>query len=1228
PTRNWFRELMTPPALPWVRYVEIIDEEGKPESTEGRTIQKSNVINNSLSGGLRYDATGVHVLVRDDGVVGPHVDFQGRLTNLTTDFTGTHGDGVAGVMAGAGNIDPTVQAGASGADVTVINYTSAFQDNTLALHQNEGVVITNSSYSNGCNAGYTSTTQTVDNQVFNNQTLMHVFSAGNSNNNDCGYGAGNQWGNITGGHKMGKNVMATANLFNDGSLVSSSSRGPAHDGRIKPDIAAHGQGQMSTDPNNQYAPFGGTSSAAPSMAGNLAQLYEVYKDLNGGTVPKSSLIKAAALNSATDLGHKGPDFKYGWGMINTGRAYDIIANNQYLFANITQGQTQNHTISVPSGTDQLRVMVYWHDPAAAVNTTRALVNDLNLTVNGSILPYLLDPTPNPTNLDTPAGTGVDDLNNMEQVSIDNPTAGTYTININGFDVPQGPQEYVIVYSFIPDAIKVTYPLGGEKLVPGTSEIIHWDAFGDSGTFTVEYSTNNGGSWNSIGTTAGSERLISWTVPNIASGQALVRVTRGGQADQSDETFNIFPVPSNLSITPISAANSQVTWNAVPGATSYDVYVLGSKFMEIVGTSSTNSYSLTNMPGEIWISVAANGNNIAGQRAIAIPFEFNPTASCSGCFAQINTFPHTEGFESDLGNFCNPSSDNFDWTANSGGTPSTNTGPSSAFEGNTYLYTEASTPNHPNRTAILGSPCYDFSNALSASLSFQYHMFGAAMGSLNLEVSTNGGSSWTNVWSLSGNQGNQWNAATVDLTSYVGGAFIYRFVATTGTSWTSDFALDDIEVDAVSGNPCPGYTVTGSVQDATCNGASDGSISASAAGGIAPYSYNWSNGNTGANNSGLSAGTYTVIVSDGNNCSESASFTVNEPSPLNVTVTGTDASGGNNNGTATASASGGTPGYTYTWSNGASGATISNLAPGTYTVTTADANGCTASGSVTIIDDGSGGCVVVISDNFNSGFGNWNDGGNDCRRVGNKGVGNSPSIRLRDDTAGSDMFTDVLDLSSYSFITVSFSYITESFDNSNEDFFLEISSNGGSTYTFVEEWNLTDEFVNNVRENDIVTINGPFTANTRLRFIADASGNADRLFIDDVVVEGCTGTQSRIIAGTAPSTAVEREDNHRQVEEPTTPKEELEQKRMDLKNSFRVFPNPTDGLVNVVFSTDPKATYEVRIVNALGMLIDNRQGIQGQDFVQLNFDASTWQKGVYFVTMTDGQELQVLSLVVN
>ena len=102
------------------------------------------------------------------------------------------------------------------------------------------VIITSKSYSNGCNAGYTSLAKDLDEQINLYPSLIHVFSAGNDGNSDCNYGAGSGWGNVTGGHKQAKNVIATANLTEVGGLASSSSRGPAADGRIKPDIGAKG----------------------------------------------------------------------------------------------------------------------------------------------------------------------------------------------------------------------------------------------------------------------------------------------------------------------------------------------------------------------------------------------------------------------------------------------------------------------------------------------------------------------------------------------------------------------------------------------------------------------------------------------------------------------------------------------------------------------------------------------------------------------------------------------------------------------------------------------------------------------------------------------------------------------------------------------------------------------------------------------------------------------------
>ncbi|RMA65940.1 S8 family serine peptidase [Ulvibacter antarcticus] len=598
-------------SLPYVKWVELISPPAVKDDIKGRGLHRANGLDTQTSAGRNYTGEGIGVLVRDDGRVGPHIDFEGRLVNQTSVSGQSHGDGVAGIMTGAGNLDPMNRGMAAGANVWAVNYASNFLDSTTLNLMNSGdVQITNSSYSNGCNAGYTTITQTVDTQMNDYPSVLHVFSAGNSNGSNCGYGAGTQWGNITGGHKQGKNVIATANTNFAGLLTFSSSRGPAHDGRIKPDIAANGTNQVSTNENNTYQTFGGTSAAAPGIAGVSAQLYQLYSEANSGALPPAALIKATLMNTANDAGNVGPDFKFGWGIVNGLRAGKLLEDERYLSDQVSQGGTNNHTINVPSGTKEVRFMVYWSDPAAAVNADPALVNDLDLVVTDpgstSYLPYLLDHTPNTVNLNLPATNGADHLNNVEQVLIDSPSAGNYDIEISGFNVPVGPQEYFIVYEIISENLTLTYPNGGEFLHPGTNESIHWDKVGLTSDITLEYSTNNGGTWTEINTFPNTVITYQWAVPADTGGNALVRVRSGSFQDESDAPFNIAAYPTGLAVTEVCPLQATFTWDAVPGAESYDFYILGEKFMEVVGNSTTNEITvpITDSAAPIWFSVSA------------------------------------------------------------------------------------------------------------------------------------------------------------------------------------------------------------------------------------------------------------------------------------------------------------------------------------------------------------------------------------------------------------------------------------------------------------------------------------------------------------------------------------------------------------------------------------------------------------------------------------------------
>jgi hypothetical protein len=145
---------------------------------------------------------------------------------------------------------------------------------------------------------------------------------------------------------------------------------------------------------------------------------------------------------------------------------------------------------------------------------------------------------------------------------------------------------------------------------------------------------------------------------------------------------------------------------------------------------------------------------------------------------------------------------------------------------------------------------------------------------------------------------------------------------------------------------------GGVVNVSCNGGSDGQIATLVTGGTAPYTYSWSpSGGTTDTASGLSAGSFTLTVTDANNCSSTSNYTVSEPTLLTATQTQTDVTCfGLSNGSATVTASGGTAPYTYAWSpSGGTNATAINLSAGNYTCTITDANGCTLIENFTITE---------------------------------------------------------------------------------------------------------------------------------------------------------------------------------------------------------------------------------------------------------------------------------------
>lgn len=609
--------------FPFVQFVEFTAPEPMPDDDRARNLHRSNILFSQSALGRKYDGRGQGVAIADDGFIGPHIDFHGRMTQFYTTnvASATHGDMTGGIAVGAGNLNPQMRGMASGAyfwAYPIGNYPHVYQ--AVQNLTTRGVHITSTSYSEGCNR-YTTTTVYADSQLFANPTLMHVFSGGNSASSNCGYRGGfgsldtnsiTGWGNITGGMKLGKNVIASANVTPFDLIDNTSSKGPAYDGRIKPDIAANGNSQMSTGPNNTYAVGGGTSAASPGIAGICAQLYQAHRDLNGGQYPESALIKAALLNSADDLGNVGPDYTFGWGRVNAYRTLRTLELRRYFSDTIAQGSVKSYNLNVPANTKQVKVMLYWADPAGSTTSAFALVNDLDLTIRrpqgDTLRPWVLLRNQRVDSLNRPARNGIDRLNNMEQIQIDTPSVtGNYTLDISGFSVPRGNAKFYIVYQFMTDSIVVTSPSGKEGWAQSENLPIRWEAFGNdaSGNFTIEISRNDGATWDTLSTTArGSWRSFDWFIIGEQTGRAKIRVSKPGfVSGVTEDNFSIINLPLNPRITKICGDSTEITWDSVVGATAYEVYRLGEKYMDsLARTTQTFVRVPISFRDSTWFSV--------------------------------------------------------------------------------------------------------------------------------------------------------------------------------------------------------------------------------------------------------------------------------------------------------------------------------------------------------------------------------------------------------------------------------------------------------------------------------------------------------------------------------------------------------------------------------------------------------------------------------------------------
>jgi hypothetical protein len=637
-------------SLPFIEFVQSAPAADKAINYNSMFASRANVLKAPLAvGGKNLNGQGVVVGEGDNGDIQTHLDLTGRIINRVGEIPLAHATHVAGTIGGAGIIQELYAGYAPKATIlsqvnsNIITYAPTYvQDNGMVITNNSyGSVVDDCAY---CGL-YDLTARILDQQAFDLPELQHVFAAGNDGFRTCAPYP-NGFKTVLGGYQSAKNVLTVGSTDYNRDVSVFSSRGPVKDGRLKPEIMSMGEFVASTWIYNLYSYDNGTSMAAPGVSGGLALLVQRYRQLHAGSNPKNALMKALLCNGADDRGNAGPDFSYGLGSMDLVRSLKMMEDQTYFNSTVTQGTTNTHPIVIPANTAQLKVLLYWQDPPAAVMASKTLVNDLDLEVlspGGTVLPLKLDSLP--ANANNPAINGKDHLNNIEQVVINDPVPGNYDLKSIGTLIAQNPsQEYTLVYDVIPASLVLTNPVGGEAFTPtGTyyyllqvfdTMYVQWDDHSSptNEMFTVEFSSDGGSNWSTLSNTIPStERLYKWVIPNTPTELAKIRLTKNNTA--FTQTSNVFTITA-LPVVSLAATQCEgyinINWAAVPGATDYEVMKLQGDEMVSVATTNSLNYTFSGLAKDsvYWVTVRARINGKPGRRGVAVSRQPN-TGTCAG-----------------------------------------------------------------------------------------------------------------------------------------------------------------------------------------------------------------------------------------------------------------------------------------------------------------------------------------------------------------------------------------------------------------------------------------------------------------------------------------------------------------------------------------------------------------------------------------------------------------------
>ena len=428
----------------------------------------------SLSG------AGVTVLVYDVGSVDDgHPDFAGRLTIGDDSVVSEHSTHCAGSAGGDGHNSDGLYRGMA-PNVNLLSYGIGSVGSGLPLYSDPGDlesdyfqalrlygfdVATNSIGTNTCRNGYSCditgnygiASAVIDGIVHGGlgQPVTVLFANGNERScqrcRDEGVHTPEGY-HSTAPPACSKNHISVGALnSDDDSVTFFTSWGPTDDGRLKPDICGPGcqltddEGVTSTVPGGGYTAHCGTSMATPTVAGLCALLLEDMKvNFPEMAHPLNSTMKILLAHNARDLGNPGPDYQSGFGSVRIADTIDFARQGYSFERSVGHGDVNSFLVRVLPGETELKITLAWDDVPGTANLVDALINDLDLEVLDPQLtrhfPWTLDP-------DHPGAPAVrvsaDHCNVIEQVYVENPPPGLWTVRVRGYDVPEGPQAFSI-----------------------------------------------------------------------------------------------------------------------------------------------------------------------------------------------------------------------------------------------------------------------------------------------------------------------------------------------------------------------------------------------------------------------------------------------------------------------------------------------------------------------------------------------------------------------------------------------------------------------------------------------------------------------------------------------------------------------------------------------------------------------------------------------------------------